>query len=262
MPVILVFVIAVAWMVILGPSLLKRRSRTAEGIGSISRFHRALRTLEHSAPEPIVPPAYRLHSANPGGATGQGAAYPQVSEVPVLTVVGADRLPRPALAFLGDPAGPPHATRGTTAGDPSGTGSALEYRADHGLALSGSPQLATSPRPLGAPRPADIVAHRQTLRRRRDTLGVLLLVFVVTLMIGFVPGAAAAWVVAALSGTATAAYVAMLVQLRRAAEEREQKLRYLRPGPPAAGLPEGATRVPVYMSGRYAHPSNQAAAAH
>ena len=89
---------------------------------------------------------------------------------------------------------------------------------------SGSAVLAR-PRPA----PADPVARHLVRRRRRDTLGVLVAVFVVTMMIGFVPGAAAAWVVTALSGVALVAYVALLVRLRRMAEEREQKLHYLRP---------------------------------
>ena len=66
-------------------------------------------------------------------------------------------------------------------------------------------------------------------RRRRDTLTVMAAVFGVTLGIGFVPGASAAWVLTALSGAALAAYVVLLVHLRRMAEERERKLHYLRP---------------------------------
>ena len=40
-------------------------------------------------------------------------------------------------------------------------------------------------------------------------------VFVGTLAIGFVPGASAVWILTALSGAALAAYVALLVHLRR-----------------------------------------------
>jgi len=255
---VLVFVIAVAWIVILGPSMIKRRSRTVGSVSSVSHFHRALRTLEHSSPEPIVAPAYRLRSVSPPGAARPDSRYPRVSEVPVLTVVGADQLPRPALAFLGDP--PPSPTpmhtgdRFTDDTDDSDDtvcpgGAMLEYRRVDGLV------------PGDSARQADIVARRQTVRRRRDTLGLLMLVFVVTLMIGFLPGAAVAWIVTAVAGVATAGYMALLVQLRRAAEERDQKLRYLGAGPPAAGLRGRPSPVPVAMSGRYAHPSNQAAVA-
>ena len=153
----------------------------------------------------------------------------------MLTVVGADQLPRPALAFLGDPLGPPARATADGPGALTPADAPLVDRTDD------APTGALVPE-----RPADLVERRQTLRRRRDTLGVLALVFVATLLIGFIPGAAAAWIVAGLSGVATAAYVAMLVQLRRAAEEREQKLRYLRPAPHAR--PVGRRRRPAGRS--------------
>ncbi len=261
---ILVIIIVVAWIVILGPGLARRRSRTGGG-GSITHFHRALRTLEHAAPEPIVSPAYRLRSVGGSSAT-TGGGYPAVSAVPVLTVVGADQLPRPALAFLGDPL---PASSGPAPS--SGPGGAAGYRdgSSAGVArhLSGGDDSAVNDEAVtdtavtdDRARQLDAYARRVTRRRRRDALGVLALVFFSTLMIGFIPGAGEAWIVSAIAGLGLAGYVAVLVQLRRAAEERDQKLRYLRPATGAS--PAAASRVPVYMSGRYAHPSNQAAAAH
>ena len=79
----------------------------AGGDQSITHFHHQLRILEHSAPEPIVAPAYRLRAVD-GGGTPTGITYPGPPP-PKLTVVGAKELPRPALAFLGEP------------GDPAGT---------------------------------------------------------------------------------------------------------------------------------------------
>jgi hypothetical protein len=258
--VILVIIIVVAWIVILGPNVMKRRSATVKG--SISHFHRALRTLEHAAPEPIVTPAYRLRMVGAGGAGGarqgaggarqgvaRGAEHPDVPAMPVLTAVGADQLPRPALAFLGDP------LQGAIRHDGAG--------ATTGVAV---PAWAPSPPAIDDEWPDargggnDAYARRLACRRRRDTLGILAVVLVSTLMIGFVPGAGAAWVVSVVSGAALVAYVGMLVRLRRMADQREQKLRYLRPGT-APTHPGGAVRLPVYMSGRYAHPSNQAAVA-
>jgi hypothetical protein len=102
-------------------------------------------------------------------------------------------------------------------------------------------------------RTSDTVQRHLVRRRRRDTLVVLFGLLLVTTLIGFIPGASTAWVVTALSGIALAAYVAFLIHLRRMVEEREQKLHYLNP--------ERAVRAPVAVSGRYAHPSNQAAAA-
>ncbi len=252
MPVILVVIIAGAWIVILGPNLMKRRSRASDGINSISHFHRALRTLEHSAPEPIVAPAYRLRSVGGAHGPGRSSGFPEVSAVPVLTVVGADQLPRPALAFLGE------APSRTGNRDVAADDARLPVRAPLEVDTMADSSLA----PVPSGRRGELYPRNRVLRRRRNTLGVLAMVFLATIMIGFVPGLGAAWVLSTITGVVLAAYVGLLVQLRRSAEERERKLHYLDPiatsDDPALGMP----RVPVYMSGRYAHPSNQAVAAH
>jgi hypothetical protein len=250
MPVVLVVIIVVAWLAILGPNLVKRRSRAA-GVTSISHFRRSLRVLEHSAPDPIVAPAFRLRAVGGPAQSQQGPSYPEVSAVPVLTVVGADQLPRPALAFLGEDPPPP---------DPDGVDAAEQFDAAD---PDWSPVLRT-PRELPPDIPGrggDHRVRRSVLQRRRATLVALASVFLLTLMIGVVPGASAAWIVTIISGLALAAYVVVLVQLRRTAEERERKLSYLHPGSAAISHPLGAAGVPVYMSGRYAHPSNQAVVA-
>ena len=107
----------------------------------------------------------------------------------------------------------------------------------------------------------DSLSRQQVRRRRRDTLGVITMVFLGTMMIGFVPGAAVVWVLTALSGMVLVAYVALLANLRRRAEERERKLRYLRPDGSGVGDASGSSRAAPYSSGRYAHPSNGAVAA-
>ena len=78
---VLVIIIVVAWIVILGPSLMKRRSRTVGEIGSISHFHQQLRVLEHSAPQPIVAPAYRLRAVDGSDVdpTGGSHGYPEAA---------------------------------------------------------------------------------------------------------------------------------------------------------------------------------------
>ena len=251
MPVVLVVIIAAAWMVILGPNLVKRRSRAGGGLHSISRFHRSLRILERSAPEPIVAPAYRLRSIEGAGPGRQGPRYPDVAAVPVLTVVGADKLPRPALAFLGE--------------DPSTSRRPMTpATAQAAAVVTGA--LAGSGVPRARLRPVDADLRHQRCRRRRDTLGVLAMVFVGTVMVGFVPGAGVAWMVSGFTGMVLAGYVWLLVHLRRGAEAGERTLHYLDPPAWSASVPMPARRafggVPVYMSGRYAHPSNQAAVAH
>ncbi len=259
----LVIIILVAWAVILGPNLWKRRSRTVGGISSISHFHRQLRVLEHSSPEPLVAPAYRLRTVDGTEASGPGPDRPEVRALaPKLTVVGADQLPRPALAFLGEPAAgspaePPATPRPTDTAP-------VSHRAGPGRV---GPASAADPRGPGparsTPRPVD--AHARARRRRRDTLGVLSLVFVVSLMIGFIPGAAVVWALSLVSGVALVAYVALLVRMRQMAEERERKLRYLHPPADELDAPDASDLVADRarrVSGRYAHPAYQAAAAH
>jgi hypothetical protein len=239
---ILVILIVAVWVVILTSSLMKRRSRTVGEIGSISHFHRQLRVLEHSAPEPIVAPAYRLRSFGNGSPEQR---FPEVASVPVLTVVGASELPRPALAFLGEE---PEEVDG------------LSEDVSRGRELPNDGHRAVGS-PLRSNQPLGTEERSRVLRRRRDALSMLAAAFVVTAAVGFIPGASDVWILTALTGIALAGYVAMLVRLRKMAEERERKLHYLTPrDSDASGV--GGVEIPVYMSGRYAHPSNQALAAH
>jgi MFS superfamily sulfate permease-like transporter len=89
-------------------------------------------------------------------------------------------------------------------------------------------------------------------------LTVLAAVFVVTLLAAVVTGSTFVVAVVVLDGVALGAYVAILVHLRRMASEREMKLHYL---DPMAARPASAVPQRTYMSGRYAHPSNQQAVA-
>ena len=247
---ILVIIIAAAWIVILTPSLMKRRSRAVGEIGSISHFHRQLRVLEHSGPQPIVAPAYRLRSVDGSGdGEANGSGHPGVAAVPVLSVVGARQLPRPALAFLGeDPDdGSPGPSDPRQIGSIAGPGPSEQWPSLGSSAPRAGPRVPRPPR-----------ARFLVRKRRRDALAVIAGIFIGTLVIGCVPGASAVWILTALSGVALAAYVTILVQLRRSAEERERKLHYLRPEGAEPG--PGMRRPPVAMSGRYAHPSNQAVA--
>jgi len=263
MPVVLVIIIVAAWAVILGPSLLKRRANSG-GVQSITHFHHQLRVLEQRAPEPIVAPAYRLKAVD-GTGSPTGIHYPDDGRPPVLTVVGAKELPRPALAFLGEPEPAPPAAADTSPAtrydDPAG-------RADHSTdpvlfaAPPGRRPAEASAPPVGSQptaRGIESVTRAQARRRRRDTLAVLFGLFIVMLTVGLVTGSTGAWAVAGLDGVALAAYVVVLVHLRRMAQERELKLRYLDPDAARPGRPVGP---PSYVSGRYAHPSSQHAVAH
>lgn len=262
---VLVIIILMAWVVILGPSLVKRRARSG-GVQSITHFHYQLRVLEHSAPEPIVAPAYRLRAVD-GSGVATGITYPDSGTPPVLTVVGAKQLPRPALAFLGDPVpGVPEAAAPVAGRSDVGQPSA----AGHDEVLATGPRRRAieqwAPPPsvdldldLDLPvRSPDAPARQLARRRRRDTLMVLAATLMVLLLLGAVTGSTAAWVLSLVAAGALAAYVALLVHLRRMAEEREAKLHYLDSSDGRTGRPGGP---PVYASGRYAHPSNQQAIA-
>ncbi len=277
---VLVIIILVAWAVILGPSLLKRRARG--GDHSITHFQHQLRILEHSTPEPLVAPAYRLRTVDERG-TPTAITYPDCSTPPKLTVVGAKELPRPALAFLGEPAPEPveaPMAQVPVIEAPRGPQDRTVLHGDDVGYLDERVELAVAP---GRPRPprsewtgfapppvefddddddhrAESFARQQARRRRRDTLAVLAAVFLTTLVFGAVTGASALWALCALDAVALAAYVAVLVHLQRLAVERERKLHYIdgrdrARGPRAGGLP-------TQVSGRYAHPSNQQAVAH
>ncbi|MHB1711249.1 MAG: hypothetical protein ACYCV7_07580, partial [Acidimicrobiales bacterium] len=222
---VLVTILVVAWLVILGPSVVRRWFGAGDGVNSISHFHRQLRVLEHSRGTPIVPPAFRLRSvAGPGSQDGSGvtdgSAVHGLVARPVLTVVGAKSLPRPALAFLGaelpdaatargDPLGTVPAGGGYPGGGyPGGGYPGGGYPGSGPLTVYGSwrpPGSGHGPalRPSRAvPRRVNPGAHLTALRRRRDTLAVLVLAFMLTLLIGFIPGAGIAWVVTAISGAA------------------------------------------------------------
>jgi len=266
---VLVIIILVAWAVILGPGFLKRRARSG-GDQSISHFHRQLRILEHSAPEPIVAPAYRLRAVD-GSAAPTGITYPDSRTPPKLTVVGAKELPRPALAFLGDPV--PDADAVASPGPvvtgihgTGGLGADGDRGPDDPVAAWVRPRPARDewapdvPAALDGPFRGDGSARQQARRRRRDTLAVLGVAFVAALLAAVATGATAVWALCALAAVALGAYVSLLVHLRRVADERERKLHYLDVGddrrPAGVGVPR------PYVSGRYAHPSNQRAAAH
>jgi hypothetical protein len=188
---ILVVILVMAWVAILGPGWWRHRSE--RGVDSISHFHRQLRVLQLTGASPLVDPACRLQSASEY-TSARLARYPDVAQVPVLTVVGADQIPTPALAFLGE------------------AGEELP-----------------SPPVVAAPRSVDPYARQLARKRRRDTLMTLACIFAGTLLIGCIPAARVAWVVTAVTAVVLVAYVALLVHMCSLATEREQKLHYLEP---------------------------------
>jgi hypothetical protein len=70
--VILLVFVAVLWVVVLAPSLL-RRIRERGGVGSVDHFHHQLELLEHAGPK-LVAPAYRLRSGRSGANSSAAAS--------------------------------------------------------------------------------------------------------------------------------------------------------------------------------------------
>ena len=69
--ILLVFVVLL-WVAVLAPSAW-RRFGERQGVGSIDHFHHQLQLLEHAGPKTVAP-AYRLHTAMPGGRSPEAAA--------------------------------------------------------------------------------------------------------------------------------------------------------------------------------------------
>jgi hypothetical protein len=223
-------VLAIVWAVVLVPIWLKRRRHG----DSISHFHHQLGILQRGD-TPADPPPYRLQSVPPTRSiTVNGAP---LSTPPVLTVVGCDQLPKPALAYLGEQAPSP---------------SEAPVESDH---------HPTDPVTQDPYRVSDAYSRQLARKRRKDTLLILVLTFAGSLFLGMIPAAHMLWVVSAVSAVAILAYVAVLVHLQSVAAERERKLHYLRPEPEygvgvGAGAYQGDDRY------RDAHPAGRSVAAH
>lgn len=256
---VVVIIIVAAWIVILGPSLLKRRARSG-GDQSITHFHYQLRVLEQRAPEAIVAPAYRLRAVDGSGAPST-IHFPDDGRPPVLTVVGAKELPRPALAFLGEPEVVDQPQVYSTARSSDDAFPTVGHTSPEAFPANGyddSDNVTAPTSVVAASRVPDALSRAQARRRRQDTLTILAAVFIVTLMAAIVIGSSFVWALVVLDGLALAAYVGVLVHLRRMALEREMKLHYL---DPLAERPNRMGEQRTYVSGRYAHPSSQQAAA-
>jgi membrane protein YdbS with pleckstrin-like domain len=205
---VVLVVLAMVWAVVLVPIWLKRRRHG----DSISHFHHQLGILQRGD-TPADPPPYRLQSVpSTRSITVNGAP---LSTPPVLTVVGCDQLPKPALAYLGEQG--PSPSEAPAESDPTD-------------------QVAHDPY-----RVSDAYSRQLARKRRKDTLLILVLTFACSLFLGMIPAAHMLWVVSAVSAVAILAYVAVLVHLQSVAAERERKLHYLRPEPEyRAGVGAGA----------------------
>lgn len=90
---------------------------------------------------------------------------------------------------------------------------------------------------LTRPQGREAARRARTLKRRRDTLVVLLVAMAGSLGLALFPQFRLLWVVHAVFDAMFVAYVALLVRIRNIAAERDMKLRFLpRPAQPEPAL--------------------------
>jgi hypothetical protein len=181
--VILLVLVVVLWIVVLTPSAWRRLAER-QGAGSIDHFHHQLALLEHAGPK-IMAPAYRLHTAVPGGS-------PIDTQGPLEVDTG-----RPKLVLL-RPVGD------EVSADIEGTDGAHYER----VGLLEAPE----PPRCQAETRAELAAYRRQQARQRCTMLLRCLtgVSIATAVLGVFPTMRLAWIFTGLSGIALLGLVAMM----------------------------------------------------
>lgn len=181
---ILLVLVVVLWMLVLAPTLY-RRIAERDSVGSIDHFHRQLNTLEHAGPK-LVSPAYRLHTAVPGGSV-ESAAEPEMYRAKLVLLRPVDDEER---ADIDDDDG-------------------VHYERVGVLDPPEPPVMYEASR-------AELQAHRRQLARRRRSSILLVLTGLTftTAILGTLPALRLAWVFTALSGLALLAVVGLIAYAR------------------------------------------------
>lgn len=203
----ILLLLAVLWIAVLTPGIIKRRAERHSAT-SIDSFHRELHLLERTGPK-MVAPAYRLETATL--VTGSSP-----SGLPAIT----SRPGRPKLVLVGK----------GTAGESVDGGVGSEWSSD-GDGYAGVGEMAGQPHRASSL--AEAVAaqerksfeqyqRRQACKRRRDIFLALVATFVLTLGLGAVHSLRALWFITLLAGLALAAYVILVGYARRLAAERHE----------------------------------------
>ena len=205
---ILLVLVAFLWVAVLAPSAW-RRFGERQGVGSIDHFHHQLQLLEHAGPKTVVP-AYRLHTAMPGGGPAEASAPALDSSRPKLVLL------RP--------------TDDATAADvDDGDGAHYER-----IGVLDRPEPACVPEMS-----ADLSAFRREQARRRCTMLLRCLcgVAISTGLIGMWPGMHLAWIFTVLSGLAALGLVGLMAYAKELeAEQRRHRSRHeTAPGPFGGG---------------------------
>jgi hypothetical protein len=180
-------------LAVLAPSAWRRYGER-QGVGSIDSFHHQLQLLEHAAPKTVAP-AYRLHTASPGGPAEAAPASPDSS--------------RPKLVLL-------RQTDDEAAADVDG-GDGCHYERIGVL---------DRPEPVCLPEAGSDLSHhrRQEARRRCDMLlRCLCGVAISTGIIGLWPGMHLAWIFTGLAGLAALALVGLIAYARELEEQKRSR---------------------------------------
>jgi hypothetical protein len=197
--VILLVLVAVLWLVVLAPSVV-RRFTEREGAGSIDHFHHQLQLLQHAGPN-SVNPAYRLHTAHPG-AGGDGPPPPSFDL----------ESSRPRLVLL------------RAVGDAQSADIADEDGANYErIGVIERPEPPVSP----AQTKAGLAAYRRQQARQRCTLVLRLLTAaaISTAILGFLPSLRLAWIFTGLTGLAAFGLVGLIAYAREVEGQRAQRSR-------------------------------------
>lgn len=214
---ILLLLIAVLWIVVLAPGVVKRFTER-HGAGSIDHFHKELRLLEHAGPK-AVSPAYRLHTAQPGATLIPTGTEPSI----------APGSARPRLVLV-RPVGQ------DTDADVEGADGAQYERV--GLIAPPEPVVSTAQTTAG------LAAYQREVARRRCTtvLQVLAVLAIGTGILGIVPSLRLAWIFSGITGMAALGLVGLIAYAREIEVQRRVHARppSPRPGSRVAGASTSA----------------------
>jgi hypothetical protein len=214
---ILLVLVAVLWIVVLAPSAW-RRYVERQGVGSIDHFHHQLELLEHAGPK-LVSPAYRLHTALPGGGGNETSGS---------FIVDASR---PKLVLL-------RPTEDKGLADVEGADGCHYER----IGVLERPAEPVCPSQTSA----ELLAYRRQQCRQRCTflLRCLTGLAISTGLLGLVPSLRLAWVFTGLTGFCALALVGLIAYAKELEDQRLRRAprsphRYAdqSPGAATAGFP-------------------------
>jgi hypothetical protein len=193
--VILLVLVVLLWVAVLTPSAW-RRFGERQGVGSIDHFHHQLQLLEHAGPKTVAP-AYRLHTALPGGGSTEASA-----DLPVDSS-------RPKLVLL-------RQTEDASAADVDGDDGAHYER----VGVLDRPEPVCLPEvSMASP------SFRREQARRRCTMLLRCLggVAISTALIGVIPGMHLAWVFTGITGLAALGLIGLMAYAKELEAEQARR---------------------------------------